>query len=279
MSSDTFYIKEGEHFKLWVSLKNKIAFEAELVEQGIPYHIDDNQSTLGSDIRYFMADEYKEQIDNVIKHTGIIASTDTIPATDIEVSRHVNRMYLTVAGIVILLLAVGTMIFGCKNGSSQPNEEKNEVVKGKYYFDFDEVVYYSASDKYPDPDQIREKEVKTKIDTMTIEIMQGYLPQATSDTIYIAYFDSIGFKKKIIPEGKQNALREIFREKSVENSETAACAWTYRDFYLFKKKGKVTGIAKLCYECGIDEFIGTTASTIGFGYYGEYGQLREIVKQ
>jgi hypothetical protein len=89
MDSDTFYIKKGEHFKLWLQLKDKIAFEAELMEKGIPYHIDENQSTLGSDIRYFMPDEYKEQIDNVIKHTGIIASTDTIAMYDIENSRDV----------------------------------------------------------------------------------------------------------------------------------------------------------------------------------------------
>ncbi|MEL1243934.1 hypothetical protein AAEO56_06635 [Flavobacterium sp. DGU11] len=106
MSSDTFYIKEGSHFKLWVSLKNKISFEAELMEQGIPYHIDDNQSTLGSDIRYFLPDDYREKIDAIIMDIGIPASTDTITMHDIADSRKVQKLYLVAVLAVVLLLVI-----------------------------------------------------------------------------------------------------------------------------------------------------------------------------
>ncbi|MGQ3234305.1 hypothetical protein [Flavobacterium sp.] len=108
MDINTFYIKLAPHFKLWVSVKDKISFES---AEGIPFHTDDNQATVGSGICYFLPDGNKVQIDNFLMGTGIIAPTDTIGMYDVEISRKVNRMYLAVAGIVIMLLVIAIIIF------------------------------------------------------------------------------------------------------------------------------------------------------------------------
>lgn len=110
MASETFYIKLEPHFRIWVDLKDNIAFEAALYERNVPFHIDDNQSTVGSCIRYFFPDTHKKHVDDVVKSTTIIAATETIASTDYEVSRKVNRLYFTIAAVVALLFIIATLI-------------------------------------------------------------------------------------------------------------------------------------------------------------------------
>ncbi len=112
MASETFYIKLGPHFKLWVALKDTIALDTALCTEKIPFHIDENQSTIGSAVRYFFPDSHREHVDNVVKNTGIIASTETIPSTDYEISCKLNRLYLMAVAIIVLLLVIGTTLFG-----------------------------------------------------------------------------------------------------------------------------------------------------------------------
>ncbi|MCW4468437.1 hypothetical protein OGH69_05630 [Flavobacterium sp. MFBS3-15] len=110
MKSKTFYIKLQPHFRLWVDLKDKIAFEAALYERNIPFHIDDNQSTVGSGIRYFFSDRYSGLVDDVVKSTAIIACAETIPSANYEISRKVNRLYIIIAVVMVLLLIIVTLI-------------------------------------------------------------------------------------------------------------------------------------------------------------------------
>lgn len=56
------------------------------------------------------------------------------------------------------------------------------------------------------------------------------------------------------------------------------CEPIYRDIFLFKKNTKVSGIAKLCYDCEKSLFIGTSAVVSNFGAKGEFEQLRKIIK-
>lgn len=108
-ASDTFYIKLEPHFKLLVSLKDKIVFEAALYDSNIPFHIDDNQSTVGNDIRYFFQDIYRAEVDNVVKSIGIIAGTETIQATEYELSRRLNKLYFA-TGVIVVLFVLAVIV-------------------------------------------------------------------------------------------------------------------------------------------------------------------------
>jgi len=104
---NTFDIKYRNHFKLTIALKDKIVFEAELNKNGILFHLDDNPLF---PTRYFLLDEDRNRIDDIIKVTGIIASTDTIPMTDYGDSKKVYKIYLYVAVVVIILFAIAVII-------------------------------------------------------------------------------------------------------------------------------------------------------------------------
>lgn len=169
----------------------------------------------------------------------------------------------------IFLITVLFIIVGC-------TKKEPKIIKGNYYFDFDEVVYYNTTDMEKSYDY--DKKNITPIDSITIQIMRGDMPTSLNDSISIAYLDSIGFNRKVLPVSKNKEIKEVFREKKVDSYEVTACAWTYRDIYILKKNGKITGIVKLCYDCGQYEFIGTNANTDGFGTYGEFYQLRQLVK-
>lgn len=181
------------------------------------------------------------------------------------------------AAIVLVFGVLGFVAFGII-ALQDKSEGKDAIVpiSGKYYYDFDEVIYYKTTKGIDDLIAIDDKEVKTFKDSVTSQIMAdfGEIPYAVTAN----YLDSIGYTRKEVPLSKLPALKEIFREKSTERTEFAACAPIYRDIYVFKKNGKFSGMAKLCYECGLSRFIGTDAKTGDFGMEGEFGKLDELVK-
>lgn len=63
------------HFTLFVELKDKIIFDSELSKNDIPYHVDNNESTLGNGVRYFFLDEDQAMVDEIIIDNGIIATS------------------------------------------------------------------------------------------------------------------------------------------------------------------------------------------------------------
>jgi hypothetical protein len=105
--NSTIEIKYQNHFKLNIALKDKIVFEAEMYARNIPFHLDDNPMAY---TRYFLLDEDRQQIDAVLKETGIIAGTETIRMTDYGDSKKVHRIYLCVAIVMIVLFAIASMI-------------------------------------------------------------------------------------------------------------------------------------------------------------------------
>ncbi len=176
---------------------------------------------------------------------------------------------VSVLGVVTYDFSKAYMIDGSEN--------EYEFVLGKYYYDFDEVLYYKTAKDFDDLVAIDKKEIKTLKDSITSKLMTDF-DEAVSYDVAAVYLDSIGFEKKVLPPSKHAALREIFREKISNISETTVCEPIYRDIYVFKKNGKLAGIAKLCYSCGQSRFIGTNANTENFGMDGEFGTLEKIVK-
>ncbi|MDV6168685.1 hypothetical protein R1T16_09635 [Flavobacterium sp. DG1-102-2] len=160
--------------------------------------------------------------------------------------------------IILLALCVSFSIIACK-------DKQNQNVKAKkYYFDFDVVEYYITDKGFKDLAVNYNKKNKTLKDKVTLKIMSSF-DQPVSYETAIKNLESIGFKKVVIPVSKHDVLRSIFTEKPSKRTESVACEPIYRDIYVFRKNGKVSGIAKLCYECGLSDFIGTKADTDNFG--------------
>lgn len=164
---------------------------------------------------------------------------------------------------------------GCNETPKTP--EKPEVKKGKYFFDFDEVVYYSTDISEHELYEMSIKQNPTHKQKLFLNLILGATPSKVTDTTFLSYIDTVGYNKVKIPIEKHAAIREIFKQNNDSLQVVTSCTRFFRDIYVFKKKGKMTGVAELCYTCGDEYFIGAAVSTDGFGNNNEYKKLREIV--
>lgn len=183
-----------------------------------------------------------------------------------------NLKHLAIITCVMLLLV------GCKQETYTVTTTGGLVTipTQNYFFDFDEMIYYSATEEHT-MEMFTNKDRSLK-DSIIENLIGDYHHTSLNDTIALSYLDSMGFDKKIIPNSKHAALKEIFREKSyTDDGATTSCEPVFRDMFVFKKEGKVSGIAKICYGCDKHQIMGTAANTEGFGESGEYKKLADIV--
>ncbi|WP_143373834.1 hypothetical protein [Flavobacterium zepuense] len=107
---NNFYIKNQDHFKLYVALKDKINFEALLLSNNIRFHVDDNQAISGSDTRYFLLIQDSGRVNELLRDNNITASTDTIQLVDYDERRKVRMMYYWVLLVVVLLFYIAVIV-------------------------------------------------------------------------------------------------------------------------------------------------------------------------
>lgn len=156
-----------------------------------------------------------------------------------------------------------------------------EIPTQNYYFDFDEAIYYSGTDSITNQIFDRDSQPnKSFKDSIVNEIVSDFHHQAADDKNVLRYIDNMGFSETVIPKSKHAELKEIFRERDYTmNLESTTCEPIFRDIFVLKKKGKVTGMAKICYDCGMHRILGTKANTDGFGESGEYGKLLKLMRK
>lgn len=109
--------------------------------------------------------------------------------------------------------------------------------------------------------------------------MNIYFPQNLNQIDFLKSMDKIGYNKKEIPKSKFPEIDKIFIEKTVSESSTYACIAVYRDILIFKNKGKIIGIAKICFSCHQHIIIGTKINDENFGQNGDYKKLKVILNQ
>ena len=103
--NNSIKIKFQNHFKLYVSLKDKIIFESELIKNGIDFYVDyENQPSTITDIRYFLLDRDRIKIDSLLKETQIIAGTETIGLIDFSLEKKIRHLYLNFFITVLLIM-------------------------------------------------------------------------------------------------------------------------------------------------------------------------------
>ncbi len=100
-----------------------------------------------------------------------------------------------------------------------------------------------------------------------------------ADTPIFKNMEKIGFKKTKISSNKFKKLNQIFCERKHEEALYTTCSVIYRDILVFKEKGKIIGVAKICFECDKSVIIGTNNDTEEFGQSGDYGKLYKILHE
>ena len=149
------------------------------------------------------------------------------------------------------------------------------MVLGRYFFDFDAVDLYhtdlgedgvfDSTGHIPPSKQ------------MLADVLIGSWPKDLTDISALRSMERIGYEQVKIPKERLHALAELFREKTIGGGYSKACIAEYRDVLIFRNKGKIIGVAKICFGCLQNMIVGTTANTEFFGEDGDYQRLYEIL--
>ncbi|THF53131.1 hypothetical protein E6C50_02695 [Flavobacterium supellecticarium] len=162
-------------------------------------------------------------------------------------------------------------------------KEKKEVVTQESdgtYFKFDTVEHFylniAEHDVYELDKANREKKSQEK--EMLLEVIGGHTPTILPDESYGRMLEKMHFSKTIMDPSKHKAIREVFRVTRCANGFAAACEPIYRDIFIFKNKGKITGFAKICFDCRLFHIVGTDKDQSDFGQCGGYEKLQRLIE-
>lgn len=103
-------VKFNNHFKLYILFKDNIIFESELIKNNIDYFLDNNQVGSLEQLRYFLLDNDRLKIDEILNKESIVASVESLDIIDYKQVKKVQFIYLKVAVIVALLFVLITLI-------------------------------------------------------------------------------------------------------------------------------------------------------------------------
>lgn len=148
----------------------------------------------------------------------------------------------------------------------------------KPFFDFDESYVYQITEKESDlysySDSITPKIEKEEFNKISYE---SNYPKSLNDKMFFEKIEKFYPTKIKIEKNKLKELSEIFTERKEEKTLITACDPLYRNIFIFKKNGRVVGISKICFDCFMEQSIGTKQNTENFGSHNEYERLKKLV--
>lgn len=132
-------------------------------------------------------------------------------------------------------------------------------------FEFDEAFHYSITN---------EKSEKVDRINSIYEVIYEDYPYKMKELGFIYNLERNGFVKKTIPVDNHSELRTVLRSQfGMGFLFSTKCLPIYRDIIIFKKNNKVSGIAKICFECGQHQFIGNSLDDSNFYNYDGLEEL------
>lgn len=138
-----------------------------------------------------------------------------------------------------------------------------------YYLDFSEKEF-----EYLVSDNTAQKEKKKEF----FNLFMGYYPDSISKKNFEELLLKYKYKKSKLSAKQEKEIENVFSEKDSLMTEGSACVAEYRDIFIFKKKEKTVGIAKICFKCGRYQIIGSKLDVSGFGLWKELDKLENIVR-
>src|SRR5690606_32140488 len=145
------------------------------------------------------------------------------------------------------------------------------------YFDFDEVEYYSINIEENKVYNLYDIEDKTEYETKLLSMLEDDTFSSISDSTFIYDLEGIGYVKNKISDSDYISLNQIFCLRQHKDGEYAACIPIYRDILIFKNLNKITGMAKICFDCGQYNIVGSKENTQDFGQSGDFGKLNNLL--
>ncbi|MBP4139487.1 hypothetical protein [Flavobacterium geliluteum] len=109
-------------------------------------------------------------------------------------------------------------------------------------------------------------------------ILSGYYPDSISRPNFEYDLLRYNFVKTELSNEKKKEVEKIFTQKDSIQMTFSGCIPMYRDIFVFKTNDSITGIAKVCFGCGVAHFYGTKVDTEGFGIRSELKKLEKIIR-
>lgn len=148
---------------------------------------------------------------------------------------------------------------------------------GKLFFDYDTIHHYSIIMDDSQVNELYDRKSDSTLDSLRYRIILDETPTTITDTAFLVNLEIIGYKKTIIDTAIHNEINSIFMEKKTEEILATSCIYIYRDILIFRNMGKISGMAKICFECMAHHIVGTEANTAYFGQNGGYARLQKIL--
>ncbi|MEZ4839040.1 hypothetical protein [Flavobacterium sp.] len=176
-------------------------------------------------------------------------------------------LIIMVIGLIIISIVAVT-----NNYWSESDEYLFSNKECKPYFDFDEVIHYQSN--------INDYEVIGRKNNDLIYLLFGSGFESLQDSIYLEKGDSL-FQKKVVSKEDHSIIDKIFCKQVINEDELyfSECIAIYRDIFVFRKKNKITGIAKICFDCNQFTSIGAKQGTKNFGVNYEFSNLAKLIKK
>jgi hypothetical protein len=169
----------------------------------------------------------------------------------------------------------------CHSSVHHNNKAGEPVKHDGHFFDFDEIDYYNidiSEDEVMDmADQVNTSESKAmKMSILTDDIPSGI---TSRDTVIISLLEKYGFKKYRVGTALHEDINNVFKVKPLADVVATACVYIYRDILVFRKQGKIAGVAKICFNCWGNYITGAKANTESFGTGSDYSRLRDLLQK
>jgi hypothetical protein len=172
------------------------------------------------------------------------------------------------------------ILFSSCNDSKKANLESQKVLKKELrpFFDSDKIDHYYLNFSDNDFTKLIRKETNTEKEKEFIDIYEFDFPDTIPQENFEKVLLSHKYKKMDLTIKQQKDVQDVFSAKDSLMTEGYACVAEYRDIFLFKKKEKTIGIAKICFKCGRFQITGSKLNTNGFGLWSELDKLQKIVR-
>lgn len=172
----------------------------------------------------------------------------------------------------IAFILLGILVLSCN--------KKQEIKAGNLpFFHFDKIDYYKTSITEDSLQAIAMNQDKSRQEQALLQIVRGNVPVSTMDTLFIKNMDVLSFRKSEIDSSQFKKITDIFSVKDLPLTKTTACIPVYRDILIFREKGKVIGMVKICFDCEKNQIIGSRYNTANFGSSNEYTELGVILQE
>jgi hypothetical protein len=171
------------------------------------------------------------------------------------------------------------VISSCNNFTKVDAADKKVVEKELTpFFDSDKIDHYYLNFSEEDFVKLTSKDPVNKKEKEFSNLYMRYYPDSIPKENFEKILLSHNYKKSNLSINKEKDIQNVFSVKDSLMTEGYACVAEYGDIFIFKKKEKTVGIAKICFKCGRYQIIGSKLDTSGFGLWSEFDKLKNIVR-